>query len=147
LPINFDANCDKWTKSSQEAMNKANKGGYHIHGSDGTETYYSGANSEFSLWTRKDNGSSFMVAVEETFLDPGFWSALGRVLGYGKGQCAGKLTLSFPRGNVLYKEVDWAEYTMVRFIDHLAEGKTPTSFFAGLTSPEAVGQQGYEMAV
>ena len=126
----------------QEAMNKATKGGYHIHGSDGAETYYSGANSEFSLWTRRDNDSSFMVAMEETFLDPGFWSALGRALGYGQAQGEGQLTLSSPRGNAIYKEVDWAEYTMVRFIDHLAEGKTPESFFAGLTSPEAVGKRG-----
>jgi len=126
----------------QEAMNKAAKGGYHINGSDGVETYYSGANSEFSLWTRKDNDSSFMVAMEGTFLDPGFWSALGRALGYGKEQCEGKLTLSSSRGNTIYKEVDWAEYMMVRFIDHLAEGKTLASFFAGLPFPAAAGKQG-----
>jgi len=126
----------------QEAMSKAIKGGYRINGSDGAEIYYSGANSEFSLWTRKDNDSSFMVAMEETFLDPGFWSALGRALGYEQKRCAGKLTVSFPRGNSITKEVDWAEYTMVRFIDHLAEGKTPESFFAGLTSPEAAERRG-----
>jgi len=126
----------------QEAMNIAAKGGYHINGSDGAETYYSGANSEFSLWTRKDNDSSFMVAMEETFLDPGFWSALGQALGYRKEQCQGRLMLSSSRGNAIYKEVDWAEYTMVRFIDHLAEGKTPDSFFTRLTSPAAVSTRG-----
>ena len=73
----------------QEAMNKAHKGGYHIHGSDGAETYYSGANSEFSAWTRKDNASSFMVAVEETFLDPGFWSAWDALWDMEKGNVQG----------------------------------------------------------
>jgi len=125
----------------QEAMKKATQVGYRIDGSDGVETYYSGANSEFSVWTRKDNDSSFMVAMEETFLDPEFWSALGRALGTGKEQREGKLTLRSPRGNTIYKEVDWAEYTMVRFIDHLVEGKTPESFFEGLTSTEAAGKQ------
>jgi hypothetical protein len=32
----------------QEALNKATEGGYHIHGSDGMETYYEGANRDFS---------------------------------------------------------------------------------------------------
>jgi hypothetical protein len=32
----------------QEAINKAVAGGYYIHGSDGIETYYEGANSDFS---------------------------------------------------------------------------------------------------
>jgi hypothetical protein len=27
----------------QEALNKANEGGYHIFGSDGMDTYYEGA--------------------------------------------------------------------------------------------------------
>ena len=61
----------------QEVMDKAVTGGYHINGSDGMQTYYSGASRDYSAWTRKDNNSSFMVAVEETFLDPVFWQALG----------------------------------------------------------------------
>ena len=61
----------------QEALNKATEGGYHIRGSDGMETYYEGANRDFSLWTRRDNASSFMIPMEETFLDPEFWQALG----------------------------------------------------------------------
>jgi hypothetical protein len=68
------------TMTIQEALNKAVEGGYHIYGSDGMDTYYEGANSEYALWTRKDNESSFMVPVEETFLDPRFWQALGRTL-------------------------------------------------------------------
>jgi len=69
----------------KEAVNKATEGGYHINGSDGIETYYSGASSHYSAWTRKDNDSSFMVAMEETFLDPEFWQALGRALGWDHG--------------------------------------------------------------
>ena len=66
----------------QEAINKANEGGYHIYGSDGMDTDYEGANSEYSVWTRKDNESSFIVPTEKTFLDPKFWQALGRALGW-----------------------------------------------------------------
>jgi hypothetical protein len=66
----------------QEAMNKAVAGGYHINGSDGMATSYIGANDEYSAWTRRDNDSSFLVPVEETFLDPRFWQALGRTLGW-----------------------------------------------------------------
>ena len=62
----------------QEAVNTAVEGGYHIHGSDGVATVYTGANSEYSAWTRTDNHSSFLIPVEETFLDPAFWQALGR---------------------------------------------------------------------
>jgi hypothetical protein len=66
----------------QDAVTKATAGGYHINGSDGMETDYVGANSEYSVWTRKDNDSSFIVPVAETFLDPHFWLALGRALGW-----------------------------------------------------------------
>ena len=59
----------------QEALNKATEGGYHIDGSDGMETYYEGASNEYSAWTRTDNESTFVVAVEATFLDPQFWQA------------------------------------------------------------------------
>ena len=41
------------------------------------DTYYEGATSDYSAWTRKDNESSFLVPMEETFLDPRFWQAIG----------------------------------------------------------------------
>ena len=63
-----------------EAIEKAVEGGYHIYGSDGMDTSYEGANSEYSVWTRQDNDSSFLVLTEKTFLDPQFWQALGCVL-------------------------------------------------------------------
>jgi hypothetical protein len=74
----------------QEAMNKAVAGGYHIYGSDGMETLYEGANSKYSVWTRKDNESSFIIPTEETFLDPKFWQALGRALGWSDLKVARK---------------------------------------------------------
>jgi hypothetical protein len=82
-----------------EVLKKATEGGYHIDGSDGTETFYEGANSDFSAWTRKDNGSTFMVAMEETFLDPAFWQALGYALGWQEAcdlciTCAGTQSVS-----------------------------------------------------
>ena len=104
----------------EEAITLAMHGGYHIHGSDGVETSYSGASSDYSAWTRKDNASSFMVAVQETFLDPAFWSALGRALGHGDATEHGKLLLYAPTGSALAKKIGWGEYTMVRFVDHLA---------------------------
>ncbi len=63
-----------------EAIINAVKEGYHVRVFDGIEMYYSGANTEWSVWTRTDNDSSFMVPVEAIFLDPLFWQALGRAL-------------------------------------------------------------------
>jgi hypothetical protein len=68
----------------EEVLKKATEGGYHINGSDGMATSYIGANDEYSAWTRKDNDSSFLVPTEETFLDPRFWQALGRTLGWSE---------------------------------------------------------------
>jgi len=120
----------------QEALDKASEGRYHIHGSDGVETSYSGASSDCSAWTRKDNHSSFMVAVEATFLDPEFWQALGRALGHEDETEHGTLLLYAPTGSALAKKIRWGEYTMVRFVDHLATGKTPQSFFTSFPSPK-----------
>src|SRR5881275_1731662 len=68
----------------QEALNTAVEGGYHLYGSDGMDTDYEGATNDYSAWTRKDNKSSFLVPTEETFLDPQFWQALGRALGWSE---------------------------------------------------------------
>ena len=47
----------------QDALTTAVAGGYHVQGSDGGVTVYSGANSDFTLWTRTDNASSFIPTV------------------------------------------------------------------------------------
>ena len=119
----------------QEAVNKATEGGYHINASDGIETNYGGANSEYSVWTRKDNESSFIVPVAETFLDPHFWYALGRGLGWEKEAMTvhavenGRSTLVTRAGQ------HWL-YHWHSFIDHLAEGNTQEAFFETLTSSQ-----------
>ena len=79
-----------------EALTTAVEGGYHIHGSDGIATDSVGANSECSAWTRQDNASTFLVPVEETFLDPRFWQALGRALGW---QASYDLSISCVHGH------------------------------------------------
>ena len=117
----------------QEAINKANEGGYHIYGSDGMETSYDGANSEYSVWTRKDNDSSFIVLTEKTFLDPHFWQALGRALGWQEA-CDLAITCGHGQeecqsGRGYYWMFQWH-----RFIQALADGNTPEAFFAYLTS-------------
>jgi hypothetical protein len=116
-----------------EAIEKAVEGGYHIYGSDGMDTSYEGANSDFSAWTRTDNASTFLVAVEATFLDPQFWQALGKALGWnavcnftsicvhGEEECQ--------RCHGYYWMFQWH-----CFIQALADGNTPEAFFARLTS-------------
>jgi hypothetical protein len=47
----------------QEAVDTAVEGGYHLLGSDGVATVYTGANSEYSAWTRTDNHSSFIPTI------------------------------------------------------------------------------------
>ena len=123
-----------------EALQKAVEGGYHLYGSDEMDTVYEGANSEYSLWTRKDNASSFIVPVEETFLDPAFWQALGHALGWDHtvltmpAGAHGRPTLVTRAGH------QWRSHWH-RFIDHLAAGHTPDAFFARLTSSQTPRKQ------
>jgi hypothetical protein len=116
----------------QEAVNTAVAGGYHIHGSDGIATVYTGANSEYSAWTRTDNHSSFMVPVHETFLDPAFWQALGRALGWEE---ACELALTCVHGHEECRQCHtyyWM-YQWHCFIQQIAHGHTPDAFFASLS--------------
>lgn len=119
----------------QEAMNRAVEGGYHIYGSDGMDTDYEGATNDYSAWTRKDNASSFLVPTEETFLDPQFWQALGRALGWSE---ACDLAISCRHGaeeGQRCRGYYWM-YQWHRFIQALADGNTPGAFFALLTSSQ-----------
>ena len=117
----------------QEARNKAAEGGYHIHGSDGMDTDYEGANREFSLWTRKDNKSSFMVPVEETFLDPRFWQALGHTLGWSAVCDLAIICVHGEEESRRCRGYYWM-YQWHCFIQAIAYGHTPEAFFARLTS-------------
>src|SRR5437879_8820984 len=119
------------TMMIQEAIDKANEGGYHIYGSDGMDTDYEGATNDYSAWTRKDNKSSFLVPTEETFLDPQFWQALGRALGWSEAcdlaiRCRhGEEECQSCRGS------SWM-YQWHCFIQALPDGNTPEAFFAHL---------------
>jgi hypothetical protein len=95
-----------------EAITNAVKEGYRVSIFKGVEMYYSGANTEWVVWTRQDNDSSFMRRVEETFIDPTFWQALTRAL---------------YRADI-YPSGDWKSLWH-QFIDSLINGKTPELFF------------------
>ena len=115
----------------QEAVNTAVEGGYHIHGSDGVATVYTGASSEYSAWTRTDNHSSFMVPVQETFLDSTFWRALGRALGW-EDHC--ELVIICVHGHEECRRCHgyyWM-YQWHCFIQAIAQEHTPDAFFASL---------------
>ena len=118
-----------------EAIEKAVEGGYHIYGSDGMDTSYEGANSEYSVWTRQDNDSSFLVLTEKTFLDPQFWQALGCVLGWHE---ACDLSITCVHGHEECRQYH-GSYWMFQwhcFIQALADGHTPETFFAHLTGSQ-----------
>ena len=119
----------------QEAIDKATEGGYHLYGSDGMDTDYGGANSEYSVWTRKDNESSFIIPVEETFLDPDFWHALGRALEW-EHLVMTMHTVENGRATIVTRAGHHWLSRWHRFIDHLADhlaaGKTPEAFFETL---------------
>jgi hypothetical protein len=116
----------------QDALKKATEGGYYIHGADGVYTHYEGANSHFSAWMREDNASTFMVAVEETFLDPHFWQALGKTLGWDQAVITVH-TVENGRPTIVTRAGQHWLSQWHRFIDHLAEVNPPEAFFARLT--------------
>jgi hypothetical protein len=115
----------------QEALNKATEGGYHINGADGMDTDYGGANSEYSVWTRKDNASSFIVTAETAFLDPRFWQALSRALAWDHAVRTVRAVENGRPTVVTRAGHHWLS-CWHRFIDCLAEGQTPAFFFKSL---------------
>ncbi len=125
----------------KDAVNKATEGGYHINGSDGMATDYGGANNEYSVWTRKDNESSFIVPVAEAFLDPHFWHALGRGLGWDQERRTVHAVKNGRPTIVTRAGQQWLSHWH-RFIDHLAAGKTSEAFFESLPYSETVRKQG-----
>jgi hypothetical protein len=126
----------------QEVIDKAVEGGYHIYGSDGMETDYGGATKDYSAWTRKDNESSFIVPTEETFLDPHFWQALGRALGWSE-QCDLAITCVHGEEECRQCHGYYWMYQWHCFIQAIADGNTPEAFFAHLSSSQtrSSGQQ------
>jgi hypothetical protein len=102
----------------QEAMNTAIEGGYHLNGFDGRDTDDAGANRACSAWTRNDTDSTWVAGVKEALLDPHFWRALGLALGWQAG-----VEMKY----LIYHQ--WWRQPWHRFIDHLADGHPPETFF------------------
>src|SRR5262249_33257343 len=117
----------------QEAMDKAVAGGYHIDSSDGVDIGFIGANDEYSAWTRTDTESSFMVPMEETLLDPRFWQALGRILGWSEVCDLVIICVHGAEECQSCRGYYWM-FQWHRFIQALAHGNTPEAFFERLTS-------------
>jgi hypothetical protein len=124
----------------EEAVNKAVEGGYHINGSDGMDTDYEGATNDYSAWTRKDNESSFMIPMEQTFLDPQFWQALGKALGWHAVCNFTSICVHGEDEGQKSRGYYWM-YQWHRFIQALADGHTPEAFFAQLPSSQTPQKQ------
>lgn len=116
-----------------EAIDKAVEGGYHIYGSDGMDTDYEGATNDYSAWTRKDNESTFLVPTDETFLDPKFWQAFGRALGWSEA-CDLAITCAHGHEECHRCRGYYWMYQWHCFIQAIADGNTPEAFFAHLPS-------------
>src|SRR5215831_13168100 len=100
------------------------------------DTEYEGANSEYSVWTRKDNESSFIVLTEKTFLDPQFWQALGCVLGWHE---ACDLSITCGHGHEACRQSHDSSWMFQWhcFIQALTNEHTPNTFFAHLTGSQS----------
>ena len=119
-----------------EAIHTAIAGGYYLSGADGGAIAYSGANNEYSAWTQTATQSTFLVPVQDTFLDPAFWHALGHALGWDT-PC--DLAITCVQGDAECRRwhgTAWM-YQWHCFIQHLAEGYPPDAFFARLLHPSA----------
>jgi hypothetical protein len=116
----------------QEAFQRAVEEGYHVKSLDGIDIDYNGVNDEWSVWTRRDTESSYMIPVDETFLDPKFWHALGRALGW---DAPSDVCIRCSQGETCTEHhgAYWM-YQWHCFIQDIANGKRPEEFFAGLFS-------------
>ena len=108
----------------EEVLKKATEGGYHRHGSEGMDSDSAGAHRACAAWTRNDNHSTCGAGVQASLLDPLFWRALGLALGWYEGVAPSCL---------VYEQ--WWRQPWHRFIDHLADGNTPETFFARMPVP------------
>jgi len=95
----------------EEVVNKAIENGY---------TY-----SSFSIAGMK---RQWRKLIPNIFLDSEFWQFLGKALGWKDKDEDITIEMEMVHGMVMPR---WKVYWH-RFIDHLAEGKTPESFFHSL---------------
>jgi hypothetical protein len=117
-----------------ETITHAVKEGYQVSVFDGIDMCYDRANTEWSVWSRADNDSSFMVPVEAMFLDPLFWQALGRALRWDHAIKTIRVVDNGRPTMVTSTGQSWLSHWH-GFIDHLARGHTAESFFARVPSP------------
>ena len=91
------------------------------------------------------DAQGFRQSVASLFLDPSFWQALGKSLGWGVSLensrvCSGCKSIPYYEANCIkvnkcnmthIKGYNW-KYQWHRFITHLSEGKDADSFFKDL---------------
>lgn len=132
----------------KEAIQKAIEGGFVLDNEIGKDTTEWGCEKEhiwikylkrhYDRWNNKESWTKEYkyIPYEPMFIDPLFWQALGKSLGWGNsfgfiqtsdtGEISGWLE-SDSAGTVYQWQYHWH-----RFIDHLAEGKDAESFFKEL---------------
>jgi hypothetical protein len=123
-----------------EALEKAVAGGYHLYGSDGMNTDYAGATHDFSAWTRQDTLSTFLVPTEAMFLDPHFWQALGRALGWREA-CDLAITCGHGAAECQRGRGSYWMYQWHCWIQALAYGHSLEAFFARRSSSQTPRKQ------
>ena len=107
----------------EQTIKKAIKGGWNMGlvGDDFSLSFTKVMEGKANYTIKKDDGYTFYedVPVSRIFLDPKFWQALGKAMGWGEDTTdeSGR-----------YK---W-HWKWVEFIDHLAEGKDAESYFKQL---------------
>jgi hypothetical protein len=79
--------------------------------------------------------------VDDFFLDPEFWHALGCGLGWDY-EVMTVQAVENGRSTLVTRAGQHWLYHWHRFIDHLAAGKTPAAFFESLPCAETVGKPG-----
>ncbi len=84
--------------------------------------------------------SSFMVAMEETLLDPAFWQALGHALGWSEA-CDLFITCVHGEEECRACRGYYWMYQWHCFIQEMANGHTPEAFFESLSFPEDTYQE------
>ena len=80
-------------------------------------------------WEEDMSGATevYQIDPRKCQLDPLFWQALGKSLGWEKADGVGGKYAQHPNERYAYWKWQWH-----RFIDHLAEGKDPDEFFKSL---------------
>lgn len=98
---------------------------------DGMECKYDSCNSEWAVFTRKDNHSSICPTIEELVLRPDFWQAVGKTRGWSFPVVTYR-RYSTPNSEVSMENTNRYVNEMHRFIDALADGKDINTALEGI---------------